>query len=304
MTEGEHLRLKALRPEQHFTEPPPRYNEATLVKRLEADGVGRPSTYASILSTIQEREYVKKEGGRFVPTELGMVVTDLLLESFDDIFDVKYTARMEEELDEIEEGKLDWRAAMGEFYERFDHDLKHAEEHMTDIKRMEKPTDLMCEKCGKPLVIKWGKHGSFIACTGYPDFSPKSTEADLEKLQKEIAEAAGAGAARRSRSAWRRSGRGIPATRSRGTTTADTPSTRWITTRPRRLIVDLKKLDKAIAERRPKDREPDRSAAGEDPGPVSADRRVLRPGAAGRRPTGVALVLEEERRTSAPIRAN
>ncbi len=186
VTEGEVLRLQAIRPEQHFTEPPPRYNEATLVKRLEADGVGRPSTYATILSTIQEREYVNKEAGRFTPTELGMVVTDLLLESFDDIFDVKYTARMEEELDEIEEGKLDWRAAMGEFYGRFDKDLKHAEEHMTDIKRMEKPTDLICEKCGRPLVIKWGKHGSFIACTGYPDFSSKSIESDLEKVQKDI----------------------------------------------------------------------------------------------------------------------
>src|SRR5262249_36824100 len=120
VVEGETLRLKALRPEQHFTEPPPRYNEATLVKRLEADGVGRPSTYSSILSTIQEREYVKKEGGRFIPSELGMVVTDLLLESFDDIFDVKYTARMEEELDEIEDGKLDWRKAMSDFYSRFD----------------------------------------------------------------------------------------------------------------------------------------------------------------------------------------
>jgi len=169
VTEGEVLGFKAIRPEQHFTEPPPRYNEATLVKRLEADGVGRPSTYASIISTIQEREYVKKETNRFVPTELGMVVTDLLLESFDDIFDVKYTARMEEELDEIEDGKLDWRQAMGDFYERFDKDLKHAEEHMTDIKRMEKPTGLICEKCGKPLVIKWGKNGKFIACTGYPE---------------------------------------------------------------------------------------------------------------------------------------
>jgi DNA topoisomerase-1 len=186
VVEGEVLRLKALRPEQHFTEPPPRYNEATLVKRLEADGVGRPSTYASILSTIQEREYVKKEGGRFTPTELGMVVTDLLLESFDDIFDVKYTAQMEEELDEIEEGTRDWRQAMGEFYDRFDKDLKHAEEHMVDIKRMEKPTDLTCEKCGKPLVIKWGKHGSFFACTGYPDFSPRNAEGDIEKLEKEI----------------------------------------------------------------------------------------------------------------------
>ena len=169
VTQGEELKLRALKPEQHFTEPPPRYNEATLVKKLESDGVGRPSTYASILSTIQEREYVTKEGGKFKPTELGMVVTDLLLESFNDIFDVRYTARMEQELDEIEDGKLDWREAMGEFYERFMKDLGNAEEHMTNIKRMEKPTDLTCDKCGKPLVIKWGKHGSFVACTGYPD---------------------------------------------------------------------------------------------------------------------------------------
>ena len=185
VVEGERLRFRAIKPEQHFTEPPPRYNEATLVKRLEADGVGRPSTYASILSTIQEREYVGKEGGRFVPSELGMVVTDLLLESFDDIFDVTYTARMEEELDEIEEGKLDWRASIAEFYERFDKDLKHAEEHMTDIKRMEKPTDLTCEKCGKPLVIKWGKHGSFIACTGYPECTyTRELTVDLPDVDK------------------------------------------------------------------------------------------------------------------------
>ena len=169
VTEGETLRFRSITPEQHFTEPPPRYTEATLVKKLEADGVGRPSTYASILSTIQEREYVKKEGGKFSPTELGRVVTGLLLENFDDIFDVRYTARMEEELDDIEDGKTNWRATIGEFYDKFDKDLKHAEEHMTDIKRMEKPTDLLCEKCGKPLVIKWGKHGSFIACTGYPE---------------------------------------------------------------------------------------------------------------------------------------
>jgi DNA topoisomerase-1 len=185
VTEGERLRFKAIRPEQHFTEPPPRYNEATLVKRLESDGVGRPSTYASIISTIQEREYVKKDGGRFTPTELGMVVTDLLLESFDDIFDVTYTARMEAELDEIEDGKIDWRVAMQEFYERFDKDLKHAEEHMTNIKRMEKPTDLICEKCGKPLVIKWGKHGSFIACTGYPDCTyTRELTVDLPDVDK------------------------------------------------------------------------------------------------------------------------
>src|SRR5215469_8340487 len=167
--EGEELKFKSITPEQHFTEPPPRFNEATLVKELEADGVGRPSTYASILSTIQEREYVRKEGGKFFPTELGMVVTDLLLENFKNLFDVNYTARMEMELDGIEEGKIDWRIAMSEFYERFQKDLKHAERHMTDIKRMERPTDLVCEKCGKPMVIKWGKFGQFLACSGYPD---------------------------------------------------------------------------------------------------------------------------------------
>ena len=185
VAEGETLRFKEILPEQHFTEPPPRYNEATLVKKLEADGVGRPSTYASILSTIQDREYVKKEGGKFVPTELGMVVTDLLLESFNDLFEVTYTARMEEELDEIEEGKLEWRTAMAEFYARFQKDLEHAGRTMTDIKRMEKPTDLVCEKCGKPMVIKWGKHGSFIACTGYPECTnTRELTVDLPDVDK------------------------------------------------------------------------------------------------------------------------
>jgi DNA topoisomerase-1 len=167
--QGEALRFRSIHPEQHFTEPPPRFTEATLVKELEADGVGRPSTYASILSTIQEREYAKKEGGRFHPTELGMVVTELLVESFDDIFDVRYTARLEEELDAIEDGKRDWRLAMQDFYEKFKADLDRASVEMRNIKRMEKPTDVVCDRCGKPMVIKWGKHGSFLACTGYPE---------------------------------------------------------------------------------------------------------------------------------------
>jgi DNA topoisomerase I len=199
VTQGEELRFKSIEPEQHFTEPPPRFNEATLVKELESDGVGRPSTYASILSTIQEREYVKKEGGKFVPTELGMVVTDLLLENFKNLFDITYTARMEEELDEIEEGKMDWREAMSEFYERFQKDLDHAERHMTDIKRMEEPTGEACEKCGKPLVIKWGKFGKFIACTGYPECSntrelppdPASAEGLSEQDAQEYCENCG-----------------------------------------------------------------------------------------------------------------
>src|SRR6202030_941393 len=185
VTQGETLRFRSIEPEQHFTEPPPRFTEATLVKELEADGVGRPSTYASILSTIQEREYVRKEGGKFTPTELGMVVTDLLLESFSDLFDVTYTARMEGQLDDIEEGKIDWRMAMSDFYERFQKDLTHAELHMTDIKRMERPTDLICEKCGKPMVIKWGRHGSFIACTGYPECTnTRELTVDLPDIDK------------------------------------------------------------------------------------------------------------------------
>jgi DNA topoisomerase-1 len=171
---GQKLTLRELKPEQHFTEPPPRYNEASLVKELEERGIGRPSTYSAILSTIQERQYVQKLGGKFSPTEIGLVVTDLLVENFRDIFDVQYTARLEEELDEIEEGKETWINALTEFYKRFAKDLKYAEKHMENIKRMEKPTDEKCERCGSPLVIKWGKHGSFYACSSYDKENPDS----------------------------------------------------------------------------------------------------------------------------------
>jgi len=171
---GQKLTLKALKPEQHFTEPPPRYNEASLVKELEERGIGRPSTYSAILSTIQERQYVQKLGGKFVPTEIGLVVTDLLVENFQDIFDVQYTARLEEELDEIEEGKEKWTDALAEFYKKFQKDLKYAAKHMENIKRMEKPTDEKCERCGAPLVIKWGKHGSFYACSTYDKDDPNT----------------------------------------------------------------------------------------------------------------------------------
>jgi DNA topoisomerase I len=164
---GQKLTLKELKPEQHFTEPPPRYNEASLVKELEERGIGRPSTYSAILSTIQERQYVQKLGGKFTPTEIGLVVTDLLVENFRDIFDVAYTAGLEEKLDEIEEGKEKWTDTLADFYKKFTKDLKYAEKHMENIKRMEKPTDEKCEKCGAPLVIKWGRHGSFYACSTY-----------------------------------------------------------------------------------------------------------------------------------------
>ena len=167
--QGEALRLRKLEPAQHFTEPPPRFTEATLVKALEEKGIGRPSTYASILSVIQNREYVNKQQGRFYPTELGMVTSDLLVKNFSDIFDVAYTARMEEELDEVEEGKLSWTEALEEFYKKFKKDLRVAEREMDDLKGEGVPTDQKCEKCGKPMVIRLGRNGQFLACTGYPE---------------------------------------------------------------------------------------------------------------------------------------
>ena len=169
LTEGEQLRLLNLDPVQHFTEPPPRFSEAGLVRALEEQGIGRPSTYAAILTTIQDREYALKKQNKFRPTELGTVVTDQLVKHFADIFDVAYTARMEEELDEVEEGKRTWVEALDEFYTKFAKDLDLAKVNMENIKRQEIPTDEKCEKCGKPMVIKWGQFGSFLACTGYPD---------------------------------------------------------------------------------------------------------------------------------------
>jgi DNA topoisomerase-1 len=171
---GQTLKLKELKPEQHFTEPPPRFNEASLVKELEERGIGRPSTYAAILTTIQERQYAQKIGGKFTPTEIGFVVTDLLVANFKDIFDFQYTARLEEELDEIEDGTEKWTDALREFYDKFEKDLAYAQTHMENIKRMEKPTDEKCERCGSPLVIKWGKHGSFFACSAYDKKNPES----------------------------------------------------------------------------------------------------------------------------------
>ncbi len=166
---GERLKLHQILPEQHFTEPPPRYNEATLVKTLEEKGIGRPSTYATILSVIQNREYVEKVQGRFFPTELGMVTSDLLVKNFTEIFDVTYTARMEEELDEVEEGKLAWTDALTGFYRKFNKELRTAERQMADLKGEGVVTDVKCEVCGKPMVIRLGRNGQFLACSGYPD---------------------------------------------------------------------------------------------------------------------------------------
>ena len=167
--EGQVLRLESIRPDQHFTEPPPRYNDATLVKDLEEKGIGRPSTYAAIISTLVEREYVTKDQGRFSPTMLGERVSVLLVKSFEDIFDVGFTARLEEELDEIEEGKLGWRTAVQEFWDRFIVDLDKADDEMLSYKAGI-PTGQKCEKCGEgELLERISRHGFFLGCNRYPD---------------------------------------------------------------------------------------------------------------------------------------
>lgn len=169
LAKGDALKLIALLPEQHFTQPPPRFTEATLVKELEENGIGRPSTYAAIISTIQDREYVIKDKTQLKPTELGFMVTDLLVVSFPEILDVEFTAHMEEELDSIEEGQLEWRKAMEEFYGPFRESLEKAKKDMKNVKAEEVPTDIVCEKCSRHMVIKWGRKGKFLACSGYPE---------------------------------------------------------------------------------------------------------------------------------------
>jgi len=169
LTEGEKLILQGLDPNQHFTQPPPRFTEASLVKELEECGIGRPSTYAAILSTIQDKEYVKKNEGRFWPTELGKLVNDLLVGSFPEIMDIGFTAQMEEELDDVEEGKRTWVATLKDFYGPFEKALKSAATQMRDVKKQQVATEYTCEKCGSPMVIKWGRHGEFLACSKYPE---------------------------------------------------------------------------------------------------------------------------------------
>jgi DNA topoisomerase-1 len=169
LKEGELLNLLNIQPKQHFTQPPPRYTEATLVKTLEEKGIGRPSTYATILSTIQDRKYVHKTEGRFHPTELGSVVNDLLVERFAELLDVGFTAKLEEDLDRIEDGKMKWVKVVKEFYTPFHKKLTEALAIPGKVKPEDIPTEEVCEKCGKPMVIRWGRHGRFMACSGYPE---------------------------------------------------------------------------------------------------------------------------------------
>ena len=169
LVEGETLDLRELIPAQHFTQPPPRYNEASLVKALEAKGIGRPSTYASILGTIQDREYVEKHSDKFFPSETGELVVELLVSSFQELFDYEYTARMEVHLDRIESGREEWKTAIRDFYDRFSQNLLVAKDEMRNVKTESVETDEICDKCGNKMVIKWGKFGRFMACSAYPE---------------------------------------------------------------------------------------------------------------------------------------
>jgi DNA topoisomerase-1 len=195
LSDGEALRLEKLDPQQKFTQPPPRYNEASLVKTLEEKGIGRPSTYASIINTIQDRDYVKKIQAKFVPTEIGIVVAKLLVKNFPYIFDTAYTATLEGELDAVEDGKEKWTDLLNGFYGHFEKELSVAGKNMEDIKRMEEPTKEVCDNCGAPLILKWGKFGSFYSCSNFTKVKPmtvaagpwkKDPKAVLKKITKAL----------------------------------------------------------------------------------------------------------------------
>ena len=196
LAEGDRLELKALRPEQKFTQPPPRFTEATLVKELEENGIGRPSTYASIIGVLQDRDYANKIEGRFKPTALGMIITDLLIKSFDDILDVEYTRGLEEDLDRIEQGQADYKGTLTAFYKKFKKDLAKAGKEMQNLKEGIK-TEEVCDRCGKGMVIKVGKFGPFVACSGYPDctntreLEKSEPGADTDETQDETCENCG-----------------------------------------------------------------------------------------------------------------
>ncbi|MFH1709556.1 MAG: type I DNA topoisomerase [bacterium] len=186
MNEGQKLKLNSIVPNQHFTQPPPRYTEASLVKELEQKGIGRPSTYSPIIATVQDRGYVEKEGRMLKPTELGVTVNEQLVKHFPVIMDFEFTAHMEDELDKILEGSVNWIAVLKEFYDPFEKTLKEAETAMEKIKK-EIMTEEICEKCGKPMMIRSGRFGDFLACSGYPkckNTKPLPGSKEAEKVEE------------------------------------------------------------------------------------------------------------------------
>ncbi|TKS61389.1 MAG: DNA topoisomerase I [Nitrospira sp.] len=190
LSEGEQLRLvehegqsvTGLTSKQHFTQPPPRYNEALLIKELEEKGIGRPSTYAAIISTIQDRKYVEKTEGRLVPTETGRTVNDFLMKGFPELINVDFTSHLEEQLDEVEEGSKPWVTAVRDFYTPFTKEMERARTIPGPKDKVEPPTNIPCKKCGKMMVIKWGRNGKFLACPGYKDDPPCKNTQNFEKL--------------------------------------------------------------------------------------------------------------------------
>jgi DNA topoisomerase-1 len=190
LSEGERLRLveqegqtvPGLLSKQHFTQPPPRYNEALLIKELEEKGIGRPSTYATIISTIQDRKYVEKIEGRLVPTETGKIVNEFLLKGFPELINVDFTSQLEEQLDQVEEGNKQWVAAVRDFYMPFTRELERAKTIPGPKDTVEPPTDLPCEKCGRMMEIKWGRNGKFLACPAYKDDPPCKNTQNFERL--------------------------------------------------------------------------------------------------------------------------
>ncbi|MGE5223150.1 MAG: DNA topoisomerase, partial [Omnitrophica WOR_2 bacterium] len=180
IAEGQNQRLVRLNPEQHFTQPPPRYSEATLVKTLEEYGIGRPSTYAPILGTIQQRGYVVRDGKRLTPTETGILVNDLILEHFPEVLDYGFTAHMEEDLDRIATGEQNWVGTIREFYDPFARLMAKAEAEMPEMNMGPEPIGRQCPDCGHELVIRWGRYGKFISCSNFPEC--RHTEAWLVKI--------------------------------------------------------------------------------------------------------------------------
>jgi DNA topoisomerase-1 len=180
LVEGDKVQSKDIEPKQHFTQPPPRYTEARLVRTLEELGIGRPSTYAPTLDTIQRRGYVALDNKRFVPTELGEIVLELVMEFFQDIINVEFTAKMENSLDEIEEGKIEWVRVIDDFYQDFEKHLKKAEAEMESVEIKDEYAGEDCEKCGNPMVIKMGRYGKFMACSNFPDC--RNTKAIVKEI--------------------------------------------------------------------------------------------------------------------------
>jgi DNA topoisomerase-1 len=180
LAEGDSLDLTEVFPDQHFTQPPPRYSDASLIKAMEEHGIGRPSTYAPTISTLRQRGYVTREKRRLYPTEIGEVVTDLLVEHFSDVIDITFTAKMEGSLDEIASGNREWVDVIREFYEPFSEELASAFENMPEIKTEPELLDRPCPECGKPLLIRHGRYGKFVGCSDFP--TCRHTEPWLEKI--------------------------------------------------------------------------------------------------------------------------